>query len=332
LTTITFEELAENVEQLAAGQNDVKFRQDFTAFRNRPLVYIKVERDSAACLDFGFLSEKVSLSLYHMILNTLEGQPDRVDFLRRYWGDVFEIYINERLRGAIPLKTRRFFSSPKLDIPKRSNQAFDGALIVSDALIVMEYKGKYLTLDAKYTGDRDLLKKQFKEKFGLGAQQLAENLEKVFNNDLNKRLTFSERDENDQILNQFGPDRIKKVRRVYPVVVVQDFSLQLGFASWNLRDIFSEEIRQRNINQNLIRPLTVLTIQDLEVILPYLKEVPLPNILDCYARDLEPLKTFELIFKGYINRRGVRPRVNKWVEEQLHEIIESMKAAFHTID
>lgn len=332
LTTTTFEELTEQIRESAANQSGIKFRNDFTIFRNRPLVYTKAEKDAAACIDFGFLSEKVSLSLYHMILNTLEGQPDRTDFLRRYWGDVFEIYVNERLRDVFPFKTKRFFSSPMFDVPKRSDQAFDGALIEGDTLIVMEHKGKYLTLDAKYTGDRDLLKRQFNEKYGLAAQQLAESLEKVFNGDISKRLTFSDRDSNGEILNQFGLDRIKKISRIYPIVVVQDFSLQLGFASWNLRDIFSEEIGKRNIDQSLIKPLTVLTIEDLEAILPYLKEVPLRNILDCYARELEPLKTLEHIFKGYARRRGVRLRGNKWIEMRLREIIDSMKAIFHIID
>jgi hypothetical protein len=332
LTATTFEELAEQIQQSAAAQSDIQFRQDFTIFRNRPLIYTRAEKDVAACIDFGFLSEKVSLSLYHIILKALDEQPDRMKFLRRYWGDVFELYVNDRLRDLIPFKTNRFFYSPVLDVSKKSNQAFDAALIVGDALIAMEHKGKYLTLDAKYTGDRDLLKAQFNEKYGLAARQLADNLEKVFNIDPSKRVTFSERGSNGEILNQFGPDRLKKIKRIYPLVVVQDFSLQLGFASWNLREIFSEEIQQRNIDQRLVKPLTVLTIEDLEAILPYLKEVPFPNILDCYARELEPLKTFEYIFKGYVNRRGVKLRGNKWIENRLHELIESMKAMFHTVD
>lgn len=332
LTARTFGELTEQIQQEAATQSEIQFRQDFTTFRDRPLIYTREEKDVAACIHFGLLSEKVSLSLYHIVLKALEGQPDRTPFLRRYWGDVFEIYVNDRLRDFIPFKTGRFFYSPMFDLPKKSSQAFDAVLIVGDALIAIEHKGKYLTLDAKYKGDRELLKSQFNQRYGLAARQLAGNLERVFNTDPSKRATFSERDSNGEVLNQFGPDRLRRIRRIYPLVVVQDFSLQLGFASWNLRDTFSEEIRQRNIDQRLVKPLTIITIEDLEAVLPYLKEVPLPNILDCYARELEPLKTFEHIFRGYLRRRGVKPRVNKWIKRRLGEMIDSMKGMFHTLD
>jgi hypothetical protein len=333
LTATDFESILDKNRQTHIQQDDLTYRQDYTLFRKHPLIYIGDEKDRAACLDFGFLSEKVSLSLYHIVLSALEGQePDRDQFLRRYWGEVFELYVNDRLRDFFPVKTKRFFRAPMLDIPKKNSQAFDAALIVSDSLVVMEHKGKYLSLPAKYSGDREKLKNDLNKRFGKGVSQLAKGIEEVFNADPTKRKTFLERNPSGDIVNYFGPDRLRKIKHIYPVLVVQDFALQLGFANWNLRSLFQEEIEKRKLNHQLVHPLSVLTIEDLEYILPYLKEVPFPNILNVYARELEPLKTFQYIIRDYFRRRKVKPRANKWVTVKLSEIIASIKTLFRTMD
>jgi hypothetical protein len=86
------------------------------------------------------------------------------------------------------------------------------------------YQGSIFTLDAKYTGGRHLLKGQSNEKYGLATRQLVESLDKIFNKDISRRLTFSDRGSNGKPLNQFGLDRIRKIKRIYPILVVQDFS------------------------------------------------------------------------------------------------------------
>jgi hypothetical protein len=313
---------------------DIRFINDLIPFRKHPLTYTTHERDVATLLDFRFLGEKICQGLYHTVLDGLVGkEPDRSNFLKSYWGDVFEIYVNDRLREAFPAKTRKFFYSPMFDFNKRGFQAFDGALALGSDLVVFEEKGKYLSVPAKYGGNRDELRKDLDGRFGKGVRQLARSLEMVFHRDTSKRKTFSEYDIHQQAVNKFDLARIEKIKRVYPVIVVQDFALGLGFANWNLRDSLSEEIGTADIAQGLVKPLTVMTVEDLEHTLPYLKQLSLQNILDYHARKLEPIFTFKYIFNFYLRRRRIDPSLkNEWVERRVHDIIDSMRAMFRVLD
>src|SRR6185295_12041369 len=132
-------------------------------------------------------------------------------------------YLNTRLRELYPLGTNRFYASPKWDSPRaqRNNEAFDGFLDYGDTVIAMEYKGKYLSLTAKYSGDRELLLADLNERFGKAARQLAQRSETAFNRDLQQRHGFSQRDQNNQPVLTYTVDLSRQVRRVYPVVIVQ---------------------------------------------------------------------------------------------------------------
>ncbi|HKV39779.1 MAG TPA: hypothetical protein VJX67_11250 [Blastocatellia bacterium] len=210
----------------------------------------------------------------------------------------------------------------------RGKQAFDGALSLGSDLVVVEAKGKYLTVDAKYDGDRGKLREQLEDKFGKGVRQLTRNLELVFNLEKPKRKTFSELGPDRRPINTFGETQIQKVRRVYPIIVVQDFSLELGFANWNLREQFRSEIASKSIASDLVRPLAVITVEDLEYLLTHANQVPIQNVLDYYARNLEPIYSFKQIFARYMKVRGVRRRDNPWVESRVAEIFDSMRAMF----
>ena len=329
---ITIIDLAAEIEP-PSEEGDIRFIHDVIPLRKHPLVYIRDEMDVASLLDFHFLGDKICQGLYHTVLKGLLGEePDHNNFLT-YWGDVFEIYVNDRLRETFPSKTRKLFCSPMFDFNKKGFQAFDSALALGSDLVVFEEKGKYLAVPAKYGGDRDQLRNELDARFGKAVRQLARNLEMVFHRDAAKRKTFSEYNSDQEAINTFDLARINRVRRVYPVLVVQDFSLEFGFANWNLRDALSEEIGRADLAPGLVKPLTVMTVEDLEYTLPYVRQVPLQNILDYHARKLEPIVTFKYIFNIYLRRRGIKPSLkNEWVERRVHHILDSMRGMFHDLD
>jgi len=317
---------------------------DFTPFRRHPLVYNSDGKQVVTCIDPAFLAEKISTGAYHTILRSLEveesvrtkaDESDRKRFLRRYWGEVFQIYVNDRLRDVFPLEAGQFYTSPKWDSPKaKSNEeAFDGVLALGDSLVVMEDKGKYLEFSAKYSGRREALLKDLHERFGVGVQQLANSLEIVFNNDPSQdRHTFSERDKAKQSLLRFNLEDAKRVKKVYPVLIVQDFSLETGFANRELRKLFEHEIKSRRVDQELVRPLSLLTVEDLETVIPYLSKIPLTDILEEYIKPHEPLYTFEHILNAYIQRKRISRRGNDWIEQRFEELRLSITDWFTVID
>ena len=307
------------------------------------MVYNSDNKTVVTCIDPAFLAEKCSTGAYHTILKSfptednkpIDGQEsDREKFLRR-WGEVFETYVNKRIEDIFPASTNHFYNSPKWNSPKsRANdEAFDGVLDCDDALIVMEHKGKYLEFSAKYSGNREILLNEIHERFGKSVRQLASNLEVIFTNDTGrKRHTFSERSSDGEVIRQYDIESTENVRRIYPVLIVQDFSLRIGFANRELRNSFAKEISTRSIAPDLVKPLSLLTVEDLENLLPYLDEVSFTDILDEYIKPHEPLYSFHNIFTEYLRKKKIEFRPNKWMDERFEEMRLSVKDQFSVLD
>ena len=63
----------------------------------------------------------------------------------------------------------------------------------------------------------------------------------------------------------------------------------------------------QQIEDEGVKPLSLLTIEDLENLLPYLGEVSLPEILDEYIKPHEPLFSFEHILNRFRKQRKILP-------------------------
>jgi hypothetical protein len=312
----------------------------FKEFRERPLVYTNQDENIATVLDMGFLKEKMSGGIFHTLAELFRGAPDQQSeemkgdhdrFIRRYWGEVFEIYVNNRFREVFEWSAKHFQASPTYDSPRRKKreQAFDGLINYGGALVVMEYKGKYLKLEAKYGEDRQVLIDDLNQRFGKAAKQLADNIELCFNEQQDQRATFSVKDANDESILSLTNDDINNFSSIYPVVIVQEHALRIGFGNRWLRNLFQAEIENRSVNLTRIRPLTLINIEDLEEVLPYLKDISLVAILDEYAKNKEPLISFKHVFNNLIrSRRYIGNRPDKWLDEKVTTLHEEIRPMF----
>jgi hypothetical protein len=107
---------------------------------------------------------------------------------------------------------------------------------------------------------------------------------------------------------------------------------QIGFANRELRNLFAEEIKGRNFDPALVRPLSLLTVEDLENVLPYLNEVSLTEILDEYIEPHEPLFRFEHALNQFLKKRGIDDRPNEWIERKFDELRHSVLGLFTVFD
>jgi hypothetical protein len=82
----------------------------------------------------------------------------------------------------------------------------------------------------------------------------------------------------------------------------------------------------------LVRPLSLLTVEDLETIIPYLGEVSLTDILEEYIKPREPLHTFEHVFNVYRGRKKLARRGNVWIEQRFEELRLSIPDWFTVMD
>jgi hypothetical protein len=292
---------------------------NLVAFRTYPLVFLS--DNVVTCVDASFLIEKLASGIYHAIFNSLPRQGiDRNEFFK-HWGKVFEKYVDQILRQVYPPLSGRLYSFQDFEKVKTKQEGLDGVIDSGDSLIVMEYKGGFLKAEAKYSGDIGILSDDLEKKFGCGErgagiEQLARKLEMLFNKDPKERKTFS----------NFDVSRIKKV---YPVLIVQDLSLQIGLANNKLRRIFEEEKESHNIDPSLIvRPLSLLTIEKLENLLPYLDagDFTFVDILEEYTTgSYEPLDSFHNVLYYYREKKKIPHRVNNWIREKHDQILDSIK-------
>lgn len=324
--------LIESVKRDMASNRMWQF--DFTTFRNSPLVYNTDSKEGFTCIDFSFLIEKLASGVYHTILNSLpEGNPDRGKF-QSYWGYVFEQFINDRLREEYPssLLANRFYANPHFN-KKKSDEVSDAILDYGDSIVLMEHKGGYLSLDEKYSGDVDKLLAGVANKFGLhkkALEQLPRSIGKLFNEDESERDTFFEYNKENNSTKTLDAKDIKRIRKVYPVLIVQDFSMTIGFMNRRLKLQFAQKMQEFRLDSNIkVRPLSLLTVEDLENVLEHLEEVTLTDILDEYAREEhEPLSTFSGIFTKYLKAKGIEQRRYKWSIKRDEEFLDSIKKRF----
>lgn len=309
---------------------------DFTAFRTFPLIYTHEGGGVVTCLDSSFLAEKISVGVYHKINQSLtekskEGVEDDVtdqkSFLT-FWGTAFEIYTNERLREVRSPGLKRIFTSPEYETPPKQGhvEPFDALLDYGQSLVVFEHKGKYIDLNAKYSGRRDLLLGNLMrgDRIGKGILQLADNIEYVFS----QRHTFREGGEGHHAERIFGEKDISRVRRIYPVIVHQDFPLRLNCVNVFMGRIFRDELGKRDVNQDLVRPLSILSVEDVEILIPYLIAIPFPDVLEEYARYDDPLTSFKKILYNLLKKRRIKERQNQWMEERFEELRSNIRELF----
>jgi hypothetical protein len=309
---------------------------DFTTFRDHPLVSIPGNERGFTCIAYPFLIEKLASGIYHTILNSWpEGDPERGQF-QRYWGKVFEQFVNDRLREEYPPSTlaNQFYANPYFNRKKnRSVEVSDAVIDYGDSLVLMEHKGGYLSLGEKYSDDAGKLLTGVAKKFGLerAVTQLTRGIGMLFNEDVEKRDTFSELGEKRRPVHTFNTGDVQRIRKVYPVLIVQDFSMATGFMNRRLKQQFSMKLRECGISPRVqVRPMSLLTIENLENILEHLGEIKLTDFLDEYADERHlPLSTFNGIFNDFLWARGSdHKRRYKWSVTRGQEFLRSMLKKF----
>lgn len=322
--------------------SDRAWQFDYTTFRNHPLVHNSDSTRGFTCVAYPFLTEKLASGVYHTILNSWpEGHPDRRLF-QGYWGKVFEQFANDRLSEAYPssMLANRFHPNPVFSLKQSGAfvEVSDAVLDYGDEIVLIEHKGGYLSLDEKYSSDVAKLRKGIESKFGKGIKQLGRAIGKLFNETPASREAIGRVDAEAHWKASVTIDQLRQVRRVYPVLVVQDFAMTIGFMNRRLKLQLEEVIGQVRIDPKVqVRPLTLLTIENLEDVLAHLGDLTLPQVLDEYSRhENAPLTTFNEVFRAFLKRNGIEQQRNIWSAQKgeafLNSIIELFVAGAENYD
>jgi hypothetical protein len=233
--------------------NDIKkqfasafFATDFLVFRKYPI--LDLENGKYLILDFQFLTDLLYSGLYFDIFFSLDNS-NRDEF-NSLWGRVFELYVSDMLKDFYPSLSNML--SLDIDYP---NGQIDALLDFGSYLLIMEIK--FLLIEHK-------------TKFGRNKNDFEKVLRtKLIENKIGRKKGIGQLSESILALQRSEIPSISALNRpIYPVLVVSDSSLVApGINAWlNCR---FREILDSRADQKFIKPLTVISINELENALAY---------------------------------------------------------------
>ena len=312
-TCIPIDELALAIETTPSIPNE------FLLLRKYPLM--KIAENRIVCIDIGFLLEKLETGIFWIIRDQLEseeaGKGKEIIALR---GQVFEDYAASIIKRALSdtaACTERYIISPKYD-HKEQAECTDIAVLSDDTLILLECKAPLLSAKTKFSGDFCNLYDGIKCNAIKGVEQLWTAIQTLGHTDATQRRRVEEID-------------IPQVRKIYPVLVLSDRMFSFPFMNRFLDSEFQRLVTYNDLQEHLeIMPLTVLTIENLESLEPYLSDTPFHAHLDDWITQFYSIKT-SFPFNEYLRRLGEREmRHNIYMEHearQMHANIEEYFSA-----
>jgi hypothetical protein len=233
---------------------------DQRTLRNRPL--LQLDDGRFLVVDLQFLFESASAGLSWSLAQRLTGKQR--DLFFSYWGQLFESY-SQRLLG-------HYYPGEPIERMYGKDGQIDGFLQVGDDVIVFEMKAGFMRETARGSRDPAIIDAALRERF--------------VENEKGERKGVRQLATTVSALLATGVPGVHFSDRVYPVLVGEDPILQTLAVNTYLDDIF----RQETTVDGRVAPLTVMLIDELEQILPY-------------------VRTGDLLWQELLERRFVSDRV-----------------------
>jgi hypothetical protein len=295
----------------------LKDYHDFTAFRKRPM--LEVGPNTATPVHVGFVQEKLESGLFWAIFNTLSTQEEK-GLLFTKWGYLFEQYVSDTLAECLG-KRLNFFAFPRF--ADNDDEAFDGMYVDGDVWVVMEYKGGFLNLNAKYSEDEQVFLRDLNRKFGrdrgAGIEQLVRKISAVFAAKPKERRPLT------------GIDA-SGARVILPVLVVQDPFVSSEATTPYLVDVFGTMKRKQHLDRKIVctTPL-VLGVSDIEALAPYLLTRRV-SFVDCLMERSRlggaRILSFRDFFRVYLHDRDIAMARDEAVFERFGQIVDRVSRRF----
>ena len=300
---ISINELASEMETTSSSPGE------FLLWRKYPLV--KVDENRIMCIDLGFLLEKLETGVFWIIRDQLEkerkGGGKKIISLR---GKVFEDYVASIIKRALSdtkACAERYIIRP-IYAQRRQAECTDIAVYGGDTLILLECKAPLLSAKTKFSGNFCNLHDGIKPNAIKGVEQLWSAIQALGHTDTTQRRQVE------------GID-IAQVRKIYPVLVLSDHMFSFPFMNRFLDSEFKRFVTCNDLEEHLeIMPLTVLTIEDLENLEPYLSDAPFHVHLYRWITQIF-LDNPSFPFNEYLRRLGEGGmRQNTYMEQEVRRM------------
>jgi hypothetical protein len=229
--------------------------ESLNLFRQFP--FMKLDANHVLILDLEFVVELLTGGVYWNIFDSLP--RNRRESFKELWGRLFEIYGVDLLKDFYPSASG--ILAP--DVNYNGGQV-DALLDFGETVVVFEIKSSLLTEAAKRSGDSPTFVADFERKFVRNEKgnpkallQLAASCKAI---------------EDGRIRTAIKPGRI------YPVCVSDEPAVESFFFTAYANETFEKELP----SGSRIQPVTMMSVNELEEILPYVSEslFSWPELLD----------------------------------------------------
>lgn len=228
------------VEAFADYITSCKRALDMNVLKQRPLFVCANGR--YAVLDPQFLIELLSTTVYWTIFDALPPGDVRREF-SGLWGTCFEALVIEEMQHFYPpadgiLRSNVLFATGEIDI----------LLDFGDFIIVIEVKSGLMARDPRIARDPEAFRAELHKKFvdDAGVNQLVKAVKAIAAGDIHAKAAGS---------------------RVYPILIGDEPALQTLAANRYLDEEFTKQLSPR---PDTVAPLTVMSIDELDELLPYI--------------------------------------------------------------
>ena len=310
---VSIDELAHKAKKIPSLPNE------FRLWRKYPLV--KLSENKIFSIDNGFLRDKLGTGILWILRDQLEmEEKGKGADIIGLWGEVFEDYVASIVQRGIDAQRQ-----PRMETciikPKYARreeaECTDIAVYGGETLVLLECKAPLLTAQTKFSGDVSEFYSGIKSKLieSSGIEQLCKAIQTLFHANETERRNVNEID-------------ISNVKIIFPVLVLSDRTFSLVFMNEFFNSEFqrlkSRIVLEKKVN---IMPLTVLTIDELEGLEPYLKDTSLHVHLDKWLQVFH--RNESLPFSEYLRSlREKGPRENLYIEQEFKRIYADMKEYF----
>ena len=307
----------EDLKDRAGDSSGLK--NEFLLWRQFPL--IEISENQIICIDFYFLLEKLQTGVFWIIRDLLEeqckGDGQKIIGL---WGDIFENYAASVITRGIDTQEppiEQCITGLQYD-QKQEKECTDIAVCSKDTLILIECKSPIIRAESKFSGDSDKFDTELKDKIiegerpkkAKGIKQLCNAIQSLFHVDDTQRKRIKEID-------------ISKINRIYPILVLSDRMFSVPLMNRYLDSEFEQMVKCTDLKEDLdIKPLTVLTIEDLESLEPYLNDTPFHVHLDNWIQwRASRSSNDKLSFSSFLyHLLKEDPRDNAFIDQKFNQI------------
>jgi hypothetical protein len=280
--------------------------ESLNVFRKYPLLTLDSER--VLMLDVQFLAELMTSGVYWSIHDAL---PDeRRGTFKELWGRMFELYAVDLLIQFYPPMSGMWFPDVVY-----SNGQIDALIDFGAFVLVFEIKSSLLTEPAKRGADKETFLADFRRKFVENERGKPKAI---------KQLSSACRA---ILAGEIKTAKTDKPPIVYPIFVADEPAVEATF----MNAFFNEEFQKEGITDASVKPLTVMSIDELEETLSYVtnNDFSWDELLDSRFNEfgVSPNSVGQAIYALLVTK-GLPTKRNSALKRKYDELGDRMREIF----